>query len=128
MLTCFIRTDFPETSQTVTLMMFLTVPFCFIIYSTFLCFRMCCNKKLHMDIEMSNLFYKYIIFISVYFLFNAPMCLLYILTLKRHIERNTFLSWLSFVRLYIILVFLLHDVLCESRSNCFKIDPRICKD
>jgi hypothetical protein len=103
MLTCFIRSEYGEASQTITLIMFLSIPTCFILYSIFLCFKMCSNRRLHLDIEMSNLFYKYIVFITVYFLFNAPMCLLYVLSINRAIQINTFLSWLSFVNFLFIL-------------------------
>ncbi len=106
MLTCFVRTEYFDPSQTVTLIMFLLIPAGFILYSVFLSFRMCCNKKLHGDMELSRLFYKYISFISVNFILNTPMCILYILTLNIQIEKNTFLSWLSFVIKKIIFSFL----------------------
>jgi hypothetical protein len=122
MLTCFIRSEYGEASQKITLIMFLSIPTCFILYSIFLCFKMCCYRKLHLDIEMSKFFYKYIIFITVYFLFNAPMCLLYVLSIKKHIEINTFLSWLSFVNLFDNLVLMLHDMFRKSCTDSLKTD------
>ena len=98
MLTCFIRTEFYETNQTVTVIIFLLIPISFILYSIFLVFKMCFNKKLTTDSNLLSLFYKYVSYIGVYLIFYGPMFILYVITLTEEIQPGTFLSWLSFVR------------------------------
>lgn len=98
MLTCFIRTEFVTPAQVTTVSIFLAIPLCFVCYSIYLTILMFYHKRMRSDLKLKALFYKYIIYVSIYFFFNAPLFFLYILSLINNIEPNTFLSWLSYVK------------------------------
>lgn len=97
MLTCFIRTEFFNVSQNITVMMFLLIPFSFIFYTVLLGCSMCCTRKIRNDLKLQTLFFKYMSYISCYLVFNLPMFSLYIFTVYKKIQPDTFLSWLSYV-------------------------------
>ncbi len=131
MLTCFIRTEFSQISQRVTIYIFLIIPCAFFFYSIFLCLKMFCNRKIIRDSGLSKFFYKYMSVIIIYFILKFPLILLYWLSASQpRIYKHTFLSWLSFVR------FFLYNKLIGMRSYFFfnssyhnfaKIDTRICE-
>jgi hypothetical protein len=128
MLTCFIRTEFDEISQTITLILFFMIPVALFSYSIYLSLTMCCNRKLFSDRNLTTMFYKYMSLIISYFFLNIPMLLLYILTIKVEIQRQTFYSWLSFTSAIVQISIPLLITLLRICQGFLKIDVlSLCK-
>lgn len=104
MLTCFIKNEFTAVEQKVTIAFFLLIPLFFFIYAIYKSIIMCFTKKIRKDKMYSNLFYKYMSYISIYLIFNLPMIILYMITMNTTIKPDTFYSWWSFVNIIFLFI------------------------
>lgn len=100
MLTCFVRTEFTYIGQQITAGIFLAAPALFLSFCAYLTISMYRSNSVRKDPKVRSMYFRYIIYSTVYAVFNTPMFLLYFLSLFSKIEPDTFLSWLSFVNYF----------------------------
>lgn len=125
MLTCFIRTEFDSASQVVTVAFFLVIPVLFTGFCTYLSGAMYFSKKVHQSPKHLNMYFRYIIYSTVYMIFNSPVFLLYIISLWVKIEPDTTLSWFSYVNLPIMSVQLYNGGICPYCAMFDQDLPRL---
>lgn len=100
MLTCFVRTDFPDKpNKKIKVLIFNCLPFISIIYSYYLFFFVLGKSRFRKNKHLLAPFTKYIMNVGIFYLLNTPFfILLLISSFEYEITSEGFLSWFSYVK------------------------------
>lgn len=101
MLTCFLRTDYDnDSTKQLKTIIFNCLPLISIIYCFYLLLYVLGKSRIRKNKHLLSPFMKYILNISIFYLLNAPMFILLIVSgYDIDVEKDKFMGWFSFVNL-----------------------------